>query len=214
MLNKLGVFSFDFKNQANRMAAFLCNDIKAQELFCRGGDQHQEEANKLGISRDMAKIVVHGLTYDMSGKGLAIRLTNEGFPTSVEEGKRIKREFEMSHLELMQFKKGLRIAEEYESLLFNRLVKLKANKDKMNWVDQGNCSELILKALQYLYTYCLNKVKVLPHFHDELVLECLQCTAHNKEPFTPMIKLKEELESLYPFYWPQTNIRVFELGIK
>lgn len=120
LLDKEGVFSFDFKNQENRMTAFLCNDTKAQELFCRGGDQHQEEADRLGIRRDMAKIVVHGLTYDMSGKGLATRLTNEGFPTSIEEGERIKREFEMSHPELIQFKKGLRVAEEYESLLFNR----------------------------------------------------------------------------------------------
>ena len=48
--------------QENRMTAYLVNDIKAQQLFIEGKDQHQEEADKLRISRDMAKIVVHGLT--------------------------------------------------------------------------------------------------------------------------------------------------------
>ncbi len=39
----------------------------------------------------MAKIVVHGLTYDMQGKGLARRLTNEGFPSPVPYGCKVPR---------------------------------------------------------------------------------------------------------------------------
>jgi hypothetical protein len=68
----------------------------------------------------------------MTGKGLATRLTNEGFKTSIEEGERIKREFELTHPELMDFKKKIRAATEYESRLFGRQVQLKPNKDKMN----------------------------------------------------------------------------------
>jgi len=214
LLNKPGVFSLDFKNQENRFTAYLVNDTKAQKLFIDGKDQHTVEAEKLNIDRDSAKIAVHGLTYDMGGKGLAKRLTNAGFPTTEEEGIRIQKAFEISHPELMGFKRYLHRATEYESLLFHRKVQLKDKRDKMNWIIQGNCSELIIKALQYLYDYCLDRVRVLPHFHDELVLECLKCKTHSNLPCEPILKIKKELEGLYPFYWPQTKMKVFELGIK
>ena len=120
LLNQSGVFSLDFKNQENRMSAYLTNDQNAANLFIRGGDQHSEEANKLGVSRGMAKIVVHGLSYDMQGKGLARRLTNEGFPTTPEEGYRLQQEFEASHPQLFTFKKQLRHVVEYQTPLYGR----------------------------------------------------------------------------------------------
>lgn len=68
----------------------------------------------------------------MKGPGLAKRLTNAGYPTPDEEGIRLQKEFELSHPELMAFKKSIRGATEYQSLLFNREVQLKEDKDKMN----------------------------------------------------------------------------------
>jgi len=92
------------------MTAYLVKDLKAQANFMKGEDQHQVEANKLGVTREIGKIAVHGLIYDMQGKGLAKRLTNAGFTTSEAEGVRIQKEFEASHPELMNFKRQIRRA--------------------------------------------------------------------------------------------------------
>jgi hypothetical protein len=71
LLNKPGVFSLDLKNQENRMTAYIIEDVKAAELFIQGRDQHQEEADRLGVTRDVGKTTVHALTYDQKGPGLA-----------------------------------------------------------------------------------------------------------------------------------------------
>lgn len=85
-------------------------------------------------------------------------------------------------------------------------------RHKVNWVIQGSCAELLWKALEYLETK--SEVEVLPHFHDELVLKCLVCSNHEADPCQPILKLKEELEALYPFTWPGTDIKVFKLEVK
>jgi len=54
----------------------------------------------------------------------------------------------------------------------------------------------------------------LPHFHDELVLKCLKCKSHTDTVCDPMVALKEKIESLYPFYLPNTKERVFKLDFK
>ena len=115
----------------------------------------------------------------------------------------------------MEFQKQLRGVVEYQTPLYGRWMKLKP-KDKTNWIVQGSCSELILEALSYLYQpKQMMRVSILPHFHDELVLKCLVCTSHlGREPCENIIRIKSEIENFYPFVWPQSNIKVFELGVK
>jgi len=54
----------------------------------------------------------------------------------------------------------------------------------------------------------------MPHYHDEIVVQCLECTEHGKEPCQPILKIKQNIEELYPLYWPNTKERVFRLGVK
>jgi len=59
------------------------------------------------------------------------------------------------------------------------------------------------------------RVSILPHFHDELILKCLICQRHQgREPCENILGIKSEIENLYPFVWPQSDIKVFELGVK
>ena len=45
------------------------------------------------------------------------------------------------------------------------------DRDKLNWMVQGSCSDMITVALEFLFNQ--SEVKVLPHFHEELVLDVL-----------------------------------------
>lgn len=96
------------------------------------------------------------------------------------------------HPELMWFKRNLRGATETETLLFKRWMELPNDLRSFNRIVQGNCAELILVALDYLFNKRQTEVKVLPHFHDELVLECLVCSEHQgRKPWTPLLRLKK-----------------------
>lgn len=98
--------------------------------------------------------------------------------------------------ELASFRKDLSSAEAFKTPLYHRKMSLRGHAI-VNWVIQGSCAELIWKALTYLYQH--QGFKVLPNFHDELVVKCLQCPSHNNEVCPPANQLITELEALYPF---------------
>ena len=84
---------------------------------------------------------------------------------------------------------------------------------RFNWLIQGSCAELLWEALRYLATK-KDRVIILPHFNDELVLKCIVCPSHNKEVCDNILKIRNELEDLYPFVWPGTDTKVFKLDKK
>lgn len=88
------------------------------------------------------------------------------------------------------------------------------NYKNLNWTIQGNCADILLKALNYLYLNFQTRVDILPHFHDELVLKCKICPTHTQDLCPNILDIKQEIEQLYPFMWPGSNTRVFELGVK
>lgn len=120
-----------------------------------------------------------------------------------------------SHPELNKFLKIIKQATSIDTYLYGRRIQFDNKRHKnLNWTIQGNCADLILKALEHLYSNSQHKVDILPHFHDELVLKCKICKEHNEELCLPIQNLKTELENLYPFTWPGSNRKVFELGVK
>ena len=75
---------------------------------------------------------------------------------------------------------------------------------------------MIEKFQKHIYQWNLFGLNCynLPHFHDELMLKCLVCNSHSEKACKPILRLKDEIESLYPFFWQGTDIRVFKLEVK
>ena len=121
-------------------------------------------------------------------------------------------EFWANNPELKSFKRELASCEAFSTPLYGRKMYLRGHM-KVNWVIQGSCAELLWEALRYLESKS-SQVKILPHFHDELVLKCLVCPNHSSELCGPIKQIKSELEALYPFTWPGTEIKVFKLEVK
>jgi DNA polymerase I-like protein with 3'-5' exonuclease and polymerase domains len=135
---------------------------------------------------------------------------------TVNEASNLIKVFWEKNPELYQFNETLKLAKEIETPLFKRKLKL-VGRTKLNWIIQGSCAELLWKALIYLFTE--STVKVLPHFHDELVLKCLVCKNHTNKPCQPILKVKSNIENLYPFVWPVRDkqgqeVKVFKLEVK
>nr|AHM25010.1 truncated DNA polymerase [Rhizophagus sp. DAOM 213198] len=185
------------------MSTYIVENPRDAEIFIKGKDIHKVKADELKVDRPTGKTINHGLRYSMGKLLLASRLK-----LPVIESDRLVKEYWRFNPELYQFRSELRNASSFETPLFKRKVVLTGHA-KVNWVVQGSCAELIWLALQHLYNKCQDRVKILPHFHDELVLK-----QHSKVPCEPMKRLKSEVENLYPFTWPDTSIKVFKLEVK
>jgi len=185
------------------------------EAFMAGRDQHQENSLQLGIIRDAAKLFVFQLFYGAGAKRLGLELTKEGCVTTTEEAKQIINKFMQAHPKLKQFLKLIKQAESIDTYIYGRKIQFSPDSYKnLNWTIQGNCADLMLKALEYLYSTSQSRVDILPHFHDELVLRCKVCSTHTTDLCPNILQVKKEIESLYPFTWPGSNQKVFELGVK
>ena len=207
-----GVYHLDFDSQENRFLAHIIGSDKDARIFIEGKNIHDERAielfnSKEGKYRAMAKTINHGLNYDMGKLLLAHQLG-----VSLNESNQLVHEFLAKNPELRKFRGMIKQENSIMSLLYERVINLRGHM-KVNWIVQGSCAELLWEALRYLATI-KDRVKILPHFHDELVLKCLICQAHSDEVCLPMMKVKDELEALFPFYWVNSKVKVFKLGIK
>lgn len=70
LLSGDNVFSIDFANQEDRMSAWYTGETTDIKGFIEGRDVHQELADQLGISRNQAKTLRHGLRYGMGTETL------------------------------------------------------------------------------------------------------------------------------------------------
>jgi len=209
LIKREGVFFLDFKNQEDRMTAYLVGNNKEADLFIKGEDFHSHLASRLGCNRDVSKSIRHGTRYTRGAKSIAQELSFEGLKVSEEEMKEFIPNFWREQPELKAFVQKIEHIKAWYTPLLKRRIGLK-EKDKLNYIIQGSCVDLLLVALEYLFKQ--KRLKVLPHFHDELEVKCLACESH-KGICGPIMSLEVELEALFPFTWPNTNIRVFELGI-
>lgn len=73
---------------------------------------------------------------------------------------------------------------------------------------QGSCVDLLLVALEHILAS--KKVELRAHIHDSLYLACLCPGPHPGSKQAEAVV--EELEGLYPFFWPGTKERVFKFG--
>ena len=92
-----------------------------------------------------------------------------------------------SQPELSAFLRKISNVESFTTPILQRRVELK-DREKLNRMVQSSCADMILVALEYLYKQ--NRVRVLPHFHDELVLQCLTCQEHTQEICNPIKTMK------------------------
>lgn len=58
-----GITRMDFETQENRAAAYACGDTREAELFIQGVDVHEASGKEIGVDRDTAKSVGHGVRY-------------------------------------------------------------------------------------------------------------------------------------------------------
>ena len=207
LLKGEGVYRLDFATQENRMVAYLTENSKVASIFIQDKDFHSLTASELGIDRKIAKVINLAPIYGMGTLALATKLK-----VSEEQAANWMATFWDNNPELKHFKKELMTCEAFTTPLYGRKMYLRGHM-RVNWVIQGSCAELLWEALKYLESQ-FNKVQVLPHFHDELVLKCKVCKLHDNQLCQPIKDLKEELEALYPFVWPGTNNKVFKLEVK
>ena len=206
LLGASNVFSIDFSSQEDRMSAYITRDPTDVADFIAGKDVHQELANRLEISsRDVAKRIRHATRYGMKVNSLSKTL---GIPYS--EAERLYDTYRIKYERTFFFATSLRVQDEFYTPVLGRQIKMSTYKEhtKFNWVVQGSCSDLLLKALNYVLES--KEVELRSHFHDSLYLACLCKGPH--PGCEQSKKVVEEIENLYWFKWPGTKERVFKFG--
>lgn len=131
----------DYAQVELRVVACLAECGYLQEVLSDASrDIHQEVANRLGITRQKAKMVVYGLAYEMSGYGLATRLD---IPQS--EGERYLHEFHQVIPEVIAWKAS--IAQAVKSS--DDLTTPYGRRRRFHLVTRDNLHDLIKEGTAY-----------------------------------------------------------------
>lgn len=211
VLKGKGIFQMDFMTQENRAAAYACGDEREAELFIKGIYVHTEAGKEMNVDREVAKSVSHGVRY-----GEGVELLAKNIESDVDTARKFKSLYWKNHPELKKLNRELMNSLNYVTPFLNReITQTKGDRRyiNLNWVIQGPCAELLWVALEYLATLG-DEVRIIPHYHDEIVIQCLICSEHGQKPCQPILTIKTEIEKLYPLYWPNTKERVFRLECK
>jgi len=204
LLGGEGVFTIDFKSQEDRMAAYLSRDPTDMEDFKRGLDVHQELADRLGIEREQGKRVRHSVRY-----GAGVHFLREQLNIPYQQAEDILENYKIKYEQTFNFIENLSDCDGVTSSIFGRSIKFSPYKEhtKFNWMVQGNSTDLLLRALEWVLES--KKVELRAHFHDSLYLKCLCPGPH---PCQRVKGVVEGLEGIYHFFWPNSKDKVFRFG--
>jgi len=187
------------------MSAYLSKEEADIEDFIQGKDVHQQLADKLSITRAQAKSLRHGLRY-----GMGLDTLKQTLDVSTSRAERIRDDYRAKYPHTFDFSELLKYEEARKTPLIGRLIRFSQHKShsKFNWLVQGSCVDLLLLALEHVLDS--KKVELRAHIHDSLYLACL---CNNSHPNCKQAQeVVQELEALYPFFWPNSAERVFKFG--
>jgi len=199
------VFELDFSQQEARYMAYKTQEPALVKTFLDNQDPAQKVADDLNITRAQAKTVLYGLPYGRGVKDLSKKLN-----IPLTQAEIISNNFREKYPILQEYIKELKLLDKVKSPLLGRTVRFSRYKEytKFNWLIQGGCVDLLLVALDYVLDH--EEVELRGHYHDSLVLACLCSEFH--PGCSTATRIRQELEKLYDFYWPNTNIRILKFG--
>lgn len=159
-------------------------------------DLHQILANKLGISRDKAKIVNLASNYGMTPFGLAKELN-----ISEEEAKTIQEEYWNHRPNTKSFRsrvisRARELGYVYTIYGFRRKVSDSISDDQIwNTLIQGSAADLVKRAMIECYDYLEenNAGRIMLNLHDQLVFS-LNSDAH----IAPLRDIMENIDKRFP----------------
>jgi DNA polymerase I len=193
-----------------RVTAYLAEDPTMIKAFQSGGDIHQETADLMGVSRDIAKTINFGIIYGTTGYGMS-----KGLGITVEEADKFIsnyfHKFKRIKILVEQAKNMMKKNYAIWTLLkrkrrFPDYAKARKEKDwkaighmerqSINSIVQGSAADIIKVQMRNLH-------RILPQYdshllvqiHDEVIVECPENRAEEvlqvvKDIMENAIKLK------------------------
>ncbi len=172
------LISADLAQVDARATAGLSQDLEYLKLFEDGRDLHAEMAVRLfgDINRrDEAKACVHGISYSMRGKKLALTTG-----LSLHEAENVISNFETSFPQLVRWRDKMREIGETAGILYNgynRMLRIEPERaftQSSALLGQSTARDILMEGILRLWEMAgTDLIKMIRGcIHDELVLSC------------------------------------------
>jgi DNA polymerase I-like protein with 3'-5' exonuclease and polymerase domains len=188
------IITADYNQIELRILAELSQDPVFLEAYHHGKDLHQETANQIEVTREIAKTINFGLCYGMGSRGLAERLNipvkdaRSFISAYFKAYPRVKAT--LDQLGLKALSSGYSETPLGRKRYFKPVDSFSAQKSLerkgRNTPIQATCGDILKKAIQYLMDK--PELKIINLVHDEIVFEV---PSENATPATVQIIEKD-----------------------